>query len=103
MRRPLRSWRGGDDQWDHDGKDRGGDAVEQLHRDQHIGIVDGRKQEAADGERGKARLFYQLPKAEYNAVDDTWSVAYIGREKDKSAKHLSVVIQDKTGKAEVKR
>lgn len=46
---------------------------------------------------------YQLPKAEYNAVDDIWSVSYVGREKDKNAKHLSVIVQDKTGKAEVKR
>jgi hypothetical protein len=46
---------------------------------------------------------YQLPKAEYNAADDTWSVSYIGREGDKSSKHLSVVVQDKSGKAEVKK
>jgi hypothetical protein len=46
---------------------------------------------------------YQLPKAEYSAADDTWSVSYIGREGDKNAKHLHVTIQDKTGKAEVKR
>jgi hypothetical protein len=46
---------------------------------------------------------YQLPKAEYNASDDTWSVSYIGREGDKNPKRLHVTIQDKTGKAEVKR
>ena len=45
---------------------------------------------------------YQLPKAEYNASDDTWSVSYIGRD-DKNAKRLSVTIQDKSGKADVKR
>lgn len=42
---------------------------------------------------------YQLPKAEYNAAGDTWSVSYTGR--DKKSKQLSVTIQDKTGKAEV--
>ncbi len=46
---------------------------------------------------------YQLPKAEYNAADDTWSVSYIGREGDKKAKHLSVIVQDNSGKAEVKK
>jgi len=46
---------------------------------------------------------YQLPKAEYNADDDTWSVSYIGREGDKNPKRLHVTIQDKTGKAEVKK
>jgi hypothetical protein len=46
---------------------------------------------------------YQLPKAEYNATDDTWSVSYIGRDDDKSGKHLSVVVQDKSGKAQVKK
>jgi len=46
---------------------------------------------------------YQLPKAEYNAADDTWSVSYLGRDKDKNAKHLSVIVQDKSGKAEVKK
>ncbi len=45
---------------------------------------------------------YQLPKAEYNTADDTWSVSYMGRD-DKSAKRLSVTVQDKSGKAEVKR
>jgi len=45
---------------------------------------------------------YQLPKAEYNASGDTWSVSYIGRD-DKNAKRLSVTIQDKSGKAEVKK
>lgn len=43
---------------------------------------------------------YQLPKAEYNASQDTWSVSYIGRG-DKKSKPLSVTIQDKSGKAEV--
>jgi hypothetical protein len=46
---------------------------------------------------------YQLPKAEYNASNDTWSVSYIGRDRDKKANHLSVIVQDKTAKAEVKR
>jgi len=46
---------------------------------------------------------YQLPKAEYNAASDTWSVAYVARDADKAAKKLSVTIQDKTGKAEVKK
>lgn len=45
---------------------------------------------------------YQLPKAEYNTTTDTWSVSYAGREADKS-KRLSVTVQDKTGKAEVKK
>ena len=43
---------------------------------------------------------YQLPKAEYNAADDTWSVSYKNKS-DKKTKHLSVTIQDKSGKAEV--
>jgi len=46
---------------------------------------------------------YQLPKAEYTAASDTWSVAYVARDADKAAKKLSVTIQDKTGKAEVKK
>jgi hypothetical protein len=46
---------------------------------------------------------YQLPKAEYNAASDTWSVAYVARDAEKDAKKLSVTIQDKTGKAEVKK
>jgi hypothetical protein len=46
---------------------------------------------------------YQLPKAEYNAASDTWSVAYVVRGVEKDAKKLSVTIQDKTGKAEVKK
>ena len=46
---------------------------------------------------------YQLPKAEYNAANDTWSVSYIGRDGEKSGKHLSVIVQDKTGKADVKK
>ena len=45
---------------------------------------------------------YQLPKAEYNATEDTWSVSYVGRDKDK-AKRLSVIVQDKSGKADVKK
>ncbi|HEY6071690.1 MAG TPA: hypothetical protein VIU85_09980, partial [Chthoniobacterales bacterium] len=45
---------------------------------------------------------YQLPKAEYNATNDTWSVSYAGRESEKSKK-LSVSVQDKSGKAEVKK
>lgn len=44
---------------------------------------------------------YQLPKADYNASSDTWSVGYVARDGDKSDKKLSVTIQDKTGKAEV--
>ena len=46
---------------------------------------------------------YQLPKAEYNAASDTWSVAYVARDAGKAAKKLSVTIQDKTGKAEVRK
>jgi len=46
---------------------------------------------------------YQLPKAEYNATNDTWSVSYTGRDGEKSGKHLSVIVQDKSGKAEVKK
>jgi hypothetical protein len=46
---------------------------------------------------------YQLPKAEYSAASDTWSVAYVARDADKAAGKLSVTIQDKTGKAEVKK
>jgi len=45
---------------------------------------------------------YQLPKAEYNTTDDTWSVSYRGRD-DKNAKRLSVTVQDKSGKADVKQ
>jgi hypothetical protein len=45
---------------------------------------------------------YQLPKAEYNAADDTWSVSYMGKS-DKNAKRLGVTIQDKSGKAEVQK
>ncbi len=43
---------------------------------------------------------YQLPKAEYNASDDTWAVSYKSKS-DKKTKHLSVSVQDKSGKAEV--
>src|SRR5205814_1684988 len=46
---------------------------------------------------------YQLPKAEYNGGNDTWSVGYVGRGADGSEKRLSVVVQDKSGKAEVKK
>ena len=46
---------------------------------------------------------YQLPKAEYNAANGTWLVAYVARGADKDAKKLTVTIQDKTGKAEVKK
>src|SRR5205807_3095669 len=46
---------------------------------------------------------YQLPKADYNAANDTWSVGYAGRDSDSSAKKLSVIVQDKSGKAEVKK
>lgn len=46
---------------------------------------------------------YQLPKAEYNAGSDTWSVAYVARAAEKDATKLSITIQDKTGKAEVKK
>jgi hypothetical protein len=46
---------------------------------------------------------YQLPKAEYNPASDTWSVAYVAHDADKDAKKLSVTIEDKTGKAEVKK
>jgi hypothetical protein len=46
---------------------------------------------------------YQLPKAEYNSANDTWSVGYVARDADNTKKELSVIIQDKTGKAEVKK
>src|SRR5207253_5489540 len=46
---------------------------------------------------------YQLPKAEYNSATDTWSVTYIPRDADSTAKKLNVTIQDKNGKAEVKK
>jgi hypothetical protein len=46
---------------------------------------------------------YELPKAEYNAASDTWSVGYVARGGDKTDKKLSITIQDKTGKAEVKK
>ena len=46
---------------------------------------------------------YQLPKAEYNAASDTWSVGYVARDADNKDKKLSVIVQDKTGKAEVKK
>jgi hypothetical protein len=46
---------------------------------------------------------YQLPKAEYNAGSETWSVAYVARDADNAGKKLGVTIQDKTGKAEVKK
>jgi hypothetical protein len=46
---------------------------------------------------------YQLPKATYNSANDTWSVAYIGRGADGTEKKLGVVVQDKSGKAEVKK
>ncbi len=46
---------------------------------------------------------YQLPKAEYNAANGTWLVAYVARGADKDTKKLTVTIQDKTGKAEVKK
>jgi hypothetical protein len=46
---------------------------------------------------------YQLPKAEYNAANDTWSVSYAGHDSDGAAKKFSVIVQDKSGKAEVKK
>jgi hypothetical protein len=46
---------------------------------------------------------YQLPKAEYSATNDSWSVSYVGRDGEKGGKRLSVVVQDKSGKAEVKK
>ena len=46
---------------------------------------------------------YQLPKAEYYAASDAWSVTYVARDADKDAKKLTVTIQDKTGKAEVNK
>src|SRR5262249_18599010 len=52
--------------------------------------------------RGYDLREFQLPKAEYNATSETWSVGYIGRDSG-GTKKLSVVVQDKTGKAEVKK
>ncbi len=46
---------------------------------------------------------YQLPKAEFNAANGTWSVTYLRKDADKSGKQLSVTIQDKNGKAEVRK
>lgn len=46
---------------------------------------------------------YQLPKAEYNGATDTWSVGYAGRNADGTSKKFNVIVQDKTGKAEVKK
>ena len=46
---------------------------------------------------------YQLPKAEFNASNGTWSVLYVRRDGDKSGKQLNVTIQDQNGKAEVKK
>ena len=46
---------------------------------------------------------FQLPKADYNAATDTWSVGYVARDADKTDKKLILTIQDKTGKAEVKK
>jgi hypothetical protein len=46
---------------------------------------------------------YQLPKAEFNATNGTWSVMYVRRDGDKSGKQLSVTVQDKYGKAEVRK
>ena len=44
---------------------------------------------------------FQLPKAEYNSSNDTWSVSYAPRSAD--LKQLNVTIQDKNGKAEIKK
>jgi hypothetical protein len=46
---------------------------------------------------------YQLPKADYNAANDTWSVTYVARGTDKKAQLLSAVVHDKTGKVEIKK
>jgi hypothetical protein len=46
---------------------------------------------------------YELPKAEYNAASDTWLVSYAPRQAASNTKNLSVVIQDKNGKAEIKK
>ncbi|HXY60389.1 MAG TPA: hypothetical protein VEH26_02155 [Chthoniobacterales bacterium] len=46
---------------------------------------------------------YQLPKAEYDASTDTWSVSYIARDGARNAKRLSVIVQDKSGQADVKK
>jgi hypothetical protein len=46
---------------------------------------------------------YQLPKAEYNAESDTWLVSYAARDAGANTKKLSVTIQDKNGKAEIRR
>ena len=45
---------------------------------------------------------YQLPKAQYNSSSDTWSVAYVARGSGESKK-FNVSVQDKSGKAEVKK
>lgn len=46
---------------------------------------------------------YQLPKAEYNSANDTWSVTYSPRQANGGAKKFSVIVQDKSGKAEVQK
>ena len=46
---------------------------------------------------------YQLPKAEYSAANDAWSVSYEGRDSEGATKKFSVIVQDKSGKAEVKK
>jgi hypothetical protein len=46
---------------------------------------------------------YQLPKAEYDAATDMWSVSYITRDGAKKAKRLRVTVQDKSGQADVKK
>src|SRR5262249_11284701 len=45
---------------------------------------------------------YQLPKAEYNSATNTWLVAYLGRDGN-AEKKLNVTVQDKTGKAEIRK
>ena len=44
---------------------------------------------------------YELPKADYNSANDTWSVGYAPRGADTKA--LNVTNQDKNGKAEIKK
>ena len=46
---------------------------------------------------------YQLPKAQYDAANGTWSVTYTPRDADKNVKPLSATVQDKSAKVEIKK
>jgi hypothetical protein len=47
---------------------------------------------------------YQLPKAQYNPADDTWSVVYVAKDLRaaiEAGKQLKFVVDDKTKKAAI--